>query len=56
MSINLILTVLLACLTLGELTAEQSFYSLSAKDVNGELVDFSTFSNYVSLVINVASK
>lgn len=33
-----------------------SFYALSARDIDGKDVDFSTFTGKVCVVVNVASK
>ncbi len=40
----------------GALQAQESFYDLKAKDISGEMIDFSQFKGKKVLIVNTASK
>ena len=40
----------------GDFISDESFYTLSAKDINGKIINFSKFKGKKLLIVNVASK
>jgi glutathione peroxidase len=50
------LIILMAVMMTGTLQAQESFYDLKAKDITGEMVDFSQFKGKKILIVNTASK
>ena len=40
----------------GDFVSDKSFYTLSAKDINGKIINFSKFKGKKLLIVNVASK
>jgi len=50
------LIILMAVMMTGALQAQESFYDLKAKDISGEMIDFSQFKGKKVLIVNTASK